>query len=199
MLILERAASTGCRRCRGGHAPAMTMSLVVDRLRKALRRRTASRRSRRAGVRHPAAALAPEPGRPRRGEAAARARPADRLRGRLRGAAPLVASPAAEHAMTRAAADGGRHLAPHRGHHEEGYHVYQGDEAVEAEVYRGSTRLERAIRANELEIHTSRRSTSHRDMPSAPRRCCAGAIPRPATFRRSRWSASPSAPASCRR
>ena len=37
---------------------------------------------------------------------------------------------------------------------EEGYHVFQGDEAVETEVYRGlDLDLERAIRANELEIH----------------------------------------------
>ncbi len=37
---------------------------------------------------------------------------------------------------------------------EEGYHVFQGDEAVETEVYRGlDLDLERAIRANELELH----------------------------------------------
>ena len=49
------------------------------------------------------------------------------------------------------AADVSRHIAATR---EEGYHVFQGDEAVEAEVYRGlDLDLERAIRANELEIH----------------------------------------------
>jgi len=49
------------------------------------------------------------------------------------------------------AADVARHIAATR---EEGYHVYHGDEAVETEVYRGlDLDLERAIRANELEIH----------------------------------------------
>ena len=49
------------------------------------------------------------------------------------------------------AADVARHIAATR---EEGYHVFQGDEAVETEVYRGlDLDLERAIRANELELH----------------------------------------------
>jgi len=49
------------------------------------------------------------------------------------------------------AADVARHIAATR---EEGYHVYHGDEAVETEVYRGlDLDLERAIRANELQIH----------------------------------------------
>jgi EAL domain-containing protein (putative c-di-GMP-specific phosphodiesterase class I)/GGDEF domain-containing protein len=48
-------------------------------------------------------------------------------------------------------ADVSRHIAATR---EEGYHVFQGDEAVETEVYRGlDLDLERAIRANELELH----------------------------------------------
>jgi predicted signal transduction protein with EAL and GGDEF domain len=43
--------------------------------------------------------------------------------------------------------------APHRRHSRRGYHVYQGFEAVEDEVYRGlDLDLERAIRANELEV-----------------------------------------------
>ena len=47
-------------------------------------------------------------------------------------------------------ADVARHIAATR---EEGYHVYQGFEAVEDEVYRGlDLDLERAIRANELEV-----------------------------------------------
>lgn len=49
------------------------------------------------------------------------------------------------------AADVSSHIAATR---EEGYHVFQGDESVEAEVYRGlDLDLERAIRANELELH----------------------------------------------
>jgi EAL domain-containing protein (putative c-di-GMP-specific phosphodiesterase class I) len=49
------------------------------------------------------------------------------------------------------AADVSRHIAATR---EEGYHVFQGDDAVESEVYRGlDLDLERAIRANELELH----------------------------------------------
>ena len=48
-------------------------------------------------------------------------------------------------------ADVSRQIAATR---EEGYHVFQGDEAVETEVYRGlDLDLERAIRANELELH----------------------------------------------
>ena len=48
------------------------------------------------------------------------------------------------------AADVARHIAATR---EEGYHVYQGFEAVEDEVYRGLDRdLERAIRANEIDL-----------------------------------------------
>jgi len=49
------------------------------------------------------------------------------------------------------AADVARHIAATR---EEGYHVFQGDEVVEAEVYHGlDIDLERALRANELEIN----------------------------------------------
>jgi EAL domain-containing protein (putative c-di-GMP-specific phosphodiesterase class I) len=49
------------------------------------------------------------------------------------------------------AADVSRHIAATR---EEGYHVFQTEDAVESEVYRGlDLDLERAIRANELEIH----------------------------------------------
>ncbi len=48
------------------------------------------------------------------------------------------------------AADVSRHIAATR---EEGYHVLQGEDSVETEVYRGlDLDLERAIRANELEI-----------------------------------------------
>jgi EAL domain-containing protein (putative c-di-GMP-specific phosphodiesterase class I)/GGDEF domain-containing protein len=49
------------------------------------------------------------------------------------------------------AADVARHIAATR---EEGYHVMHPDDRVETEVYRGLDRdLERAIRANELEMH----------------------------------------------
>ncbi len=49
------------------------------------------------------------------------------------------------------AADVARHIAATR---EEGYHVFQGDEVVEAEVYHGlDLDLERALRGNELELH----------------------------------------------
>ncbi len=49
------------------------------------------------------------------------------------------------------AADVARHIAATR---EEGYHVFQSEDAVETEVYHGlDLDLERAIRANELEIH----------------------------------------------
>jgi EAL domain-containing protein (putative c-di-GMP-specific phosphodiesterase class I) len=49
------------------------------------------------------------------------------------------------------AADVSRHIAATR---EEGYHVYQGDEAVEQDVYRGfDLDLNRALRANELDVH----------------------------------------------
>jgi diguanylate cyclase len=49
------------------------------------------------------------------------------------------------------AADVSRHIAATR---EEGYHVFQSDDALESEVYRGlDLELERAIRANELEIN----------------------------------------------
>lgn len=49
------------------------------------------------------------------------------------------------------AADVARHIAATR---EEGYHVFQGDEPVETELYHGlDLDLERALRANELELH----------------------------------------------
>src|SRR5258708_27505501 len=50
----------------------------------------------------------------------------------------------------RMGAEVSRHIASTR---EEGYHVLQGEDSVETEVYRGlDLDLERAIRANELEI-----------------------------------------------
>jgi EAL domain-containing protein (putative c-di-GMP-specific phosphodiesterase class I)/GGDEF domain-containing protein len=60
-----------------------------------------------------------------------------------------------EHGLTPAellsGADVSRHIAATR---EEGYHVYQPDDMVETEIYRGlDLDLERAIRANELVMH----------------------------------------------
>jgi EAL domain-containing protein (putative c-di-GMP-specific phosphodiesterase class I)/GGDEF domain-containing protein len=58
---------------------------------------------------------------------------------------------AADPAKLLMAADVARRIARTR---EEGYHVYQNEDSVEAEVYHGlDVDLQRAIRANELEIH----------------------------------------------
>ncbi|MBL0140834.1 MAG: GGDEF domain-containing protein [Betaproteobacteria bacterium] len=58
---------------------------------------------------------------------------------------------AADPARLLMAADVARRIA---GTREEGYHVYQSDDSVEAEVYHGlDIDLQRAIRANELEVH----------------------------------------------
>jgi EAL domain-containing protein (putative c-di-GMP-specific phosphodiesterase class I)/GGDEF domain-containing protein len=49
------------------------------------------------------------------------------------------------------AADVSRHIAANR---EEGYHIHQGEDSVEQEVYRGlDLDLNRALRANELDVH----------------------------------------------
>jgi EAL domain-containing protein (putative c-di-GMP-specific phosphodiesterase class I)/GGDEF domain-containing protein len=57
----------------------------------------------------------------------------------------------AEPAALLMAADVARRIA---GTREEGYHVYQSEDSVEAEVYHGlDIDLQRAIRANELEVH----------------------------------------------
>jgi len=57
----------------------------------------------------------------------------------------------ADPAQLLMAADVARRIA---GSREEGYHVFQGEDSVEAEVYHGlDIDLQRAIRANELEVH----------------------------------------------
>jgi hypothetical protein len=92
------------------------------------------------------------------------------------------------------AADVSRHIAATR---EEGYHVFQSEDRVETEVYKGlDLDLERALRANELDIHYLPRSSSPPGGPWASRRWCAGATRRSAPFPRRRSWASPSAPVS---
>jgi EAL domain-containing protein (putative c-di-GMP-specific phosphodiesterase class I)/GGDEF domain-containing protein len=139
-----------------GPAPAMTMTLVIERLRKALRAedRLASINDEQVCVILPRlthqsqAVLA----------AVKLLRALDRPIAHEGGTAVLrpcigIAT-LPEHGFDPAqllmAADVSRHIAATR---EEGYHVFQGDDTVETEVYRGlDLDLERAIRANELEV-----------------------------------------------
>jgi diguanylate cyclase len=140
-----------------GPAPAVTMSLVLDRLRKALREddRMAAISDEQACV------ILPRIAHPSQATLAAVKilRVLDRPIAHEGGSAvlrPCVGiATLPEHGFDPAellmAADVSRHIAATR---EEGYHVYQGDEAVEAEVYHGlDLELERALRANELEVH----------------------------------------------
>jgi predicted signal transduction protein with EAL and GGDEF domain len=79
------------------------------------------------------------------------------------------------------AADIARHIAATR---EENYHVYQGFEAVEDEVYRGlDLDLERAMRANELELWYQPQVDVASGARSPSKHWCAGAMRAPATFR----------------
>src|SRR6185437_3679249 len=140
-----------------GPSPAMTMALVLERLRKALRPedRIAPISDEQACVVLPRLA--------HQSQAVLAAvkllRVLDRPIAHEGGSAVLRAcvgiATLPEHGFDPAellmAADISRQIAATR---EEGYHVFQGDEAVEAEVYRGlDLDLERAIRANELELH----------------------------------------------
>jgi diguanylate cyclase len=140
-----------------GPSPAMTMTLVLERLRKALRPedRVAPISDEQACVVLPRLA--------HQSQAVLAAvkllRALDRPIAHEGGSAvlrPCVGiATLPEHGYDPAellmAADISRQIAATR---EEGYHVFQGDEAVEAEVYRGlDLDLERAIRANELELH----------------------------------------------
>jgi len=140
-----------------GPSPAMTMALVLERLRKALRPedRVAPISDEQACVVLPRLA--------HQSQAVLAAvkllRALDRPIAHEGGSAvlrPCVGiATLPEHGFDPAellmAADISRQIAATR---EEGYHVFQGDEAVEAEVYRGlDLDLERAIRANELELH----------------------------------------------
>ena len=71
------------------------------------------------------------------------------------------------------AADVSRQMAATR---EEGYHVYQGEDSVESQIYRGlDLDLERAIRANELELAYQPLVHLASGRRPASRRCCAGA------------------------
>ena len=139
-----------------GPSPSTTMDLVVDRLRKALRDedRVAAISDEQACV------ILPRLAHPSQAVLAAvkLLRALDRPIAHEGGSAvlrPCVGvSTLPEHGFDPAqllmAADVARHIAATR---EEGYHVYQGFEAVEDEVYRGlDLDLERAIRANELEV-----------------------------------------------
>jgi diguanylate cyclase len=140
-----------------GPAPSMTMSLVLDRLRKALRPedRLAALSDEQVCVvlprlAHPSQAVL---------AAVKLLRALDRPITHEGGTAVLrpcigVAT-VPEHGHDPGellmAADVSRHIAATR---EEGYHVFQGDDRVETEVYRGlDLDLERAIRANELDLH----------------------------------------------
>jgi EAL domain-containing protein (putative c-di-GMP-specific phosphodiesterase class I)/GGDEF domain-containing protein len=140
-----------------GPAPAVTMALVLDRLRKSLREddRMAAISDEQACV------ILPRIAHPSQATLAAVKilRVLDRPIAYEGGSAvlrPCVGiATLPEHGFDPAellmAADVSRHIAATR---EEGYHVYQGDESVEAEVYHGlDLDLERALRANELEVH----------------------------------------------
>ena len=140
-----------------GPEPAMTMELVLDRLGKALRNE-----DRIAAISdEQACAILPRLAHPSQAVLAAvkllRAldRPITHEGGTavLRPCIGIATLP--EHGYDPAqllmAADVARHIAATR---EEGYHVYQGFEGVEEDVYRGlDLDLERAVRANELELH----------------------------------------------
>jgi EAL domain-containing protein (putative c-di-GMP-specific phosphodiesterase class I)/GGDEF domain-containing protein len=140
-----------------GPAPSTTMSLVVERLRKALRPE-----DRVAALGEEQACLVlPRLSHPSQAVLAAvkvlRAldRPIAYEGGSavLRPCVGIACLP--EHGFDPGellmAADVSCHIAATR---EEGYHVFQSDDVVENEVYRGlDLDLERAIRANELELH----------------------------------------------
>ena len=140
-----------------GPAPATTMTLVLDRLRKALRPedRIAALSDEQVCVVLPRLA--------HQSQAVLAAVKLLRMLDRpiafeggaavLRPCIGIATLP--EHGFDPAellmAADVSRHIAATR---EEGYHVFQSDDVVETEVYRGlDLDLERAIRANELQIH----------------------------------------------
>jgi EAL domain-containing protein (putative c-di-GMP-specific phosphodiesterase class I)/GGDEF domain-containing protein len=140
-----------------GPSPATTMSLVLDRLKKALRPedRIASISDEQVCI------VLPRLAHPSQAVLAAvkllRAldRPITHEGGTavLRPCVGIATLP--EHGLgpseLLSAADVSHHIAATR---EEGYHVYQPDDSVETEVYRGlDLDLERAIRSNELDMH----------------------------------------------
>jgi diguanylate cyclase len=140
-----------------GPAPATTMALVLDRLRKALRPedRVAALGEEQVCI------VLPRLAHPSQSVLAAVKilRALDRPIAHEGGSAVLrpcigIAS-LPEHGTDPAellmAADVSCHIAATR---EEGYHVFHADDAVETEVYHGlDMDLERAVRANELEMH----------------------------------------------
>jgi EAL domain-containing protein (putative c-di-GMP-specific phosphodiesterase class I)/GGDEF domain-containing protein len=157
VLIIELRRVDRLQALLRGPAPSTTMSLVLDRLRKALRPedRLAPLSDEQVCVvlprlAHPSQAVL---------AAVKLLRALDRPITHEGGSAVLrpcvgVAT-VPEHGYDPAellmAADVSRHIAATR---EEGYHVYQADDMVETEIYRGlDIDLERAIRANELEMH----------------------------------------------
>ena len=157
VLIIELRRVDRLQALLKGPAPAMTMSLVVERLRKALREedRLAPIGDEQVCVilprlSHPSQAML---------AAVKLLRALDRPIAHEGGSAVLrpcvgiatLPENGFDPAQLLMAADVARHIAATR---EEGYHVYQGDETVETEVYRGlDLDLERAIRANELELN----------------------------------------------
>lgn len=157
VLILELRRVDRLQALLRGPAPAMTMTLVLERLRKALRPedKIAALSDEQACVvlprlAHPSQAVL---------AAVKLLRALDRPITHEGGSAvmrPCVGiATLPEHGFDPAellmSADVSRHIAATR---EEGYHVLQNEDSVETEVYRGlDLDLERAIRANELEIH----------------------------------------------
>jgi EAL domain-containing protein (putative c-di-GMP-specific phosphodiesterase class I)/GGDEF domain-containing protein len=140
-----------------GPAPAMTMTLVLERLRKALRPedRMAAISDEQVCVILPRLAHSSQAVLAAVKLLRALDRPIAHEGGSavLRPCVGVATLP--EHGFDPAellmAADVSRHIAATR---EEGYHVYQGDEAVEQDVYRGfDLDLNRALRANELDVH----------------------------------------------
>ena len=157
VLIIELRRVDRLQALLKGPEPATTMSLVVDRLRKALRPedRLAPLSDEQVCVvlprlAHPSQAVL---------AAVKLLRALDRPIAHEGGSAVLrpcvgVAT-LPEHGFDPAellmAADVARHIAATR---EEGYHVMHPEDRVETEVYRGlDLDLERAMRANELEVH----------------------------------------------
>ncbi len=157
VLILELRRVDRLHALLRGPSPAVTMSLVLDRLHKALRPE-----DRMAAISdEQVCVLLPRLAHPSQAVLAAvkllRAldRPIAHEGGSavLRPCVGIATLPEHGHdpAALLMAADVSRHIAAKR---EEGYHVFQGDDAVETQVYRGlDLDLERAIRANELELH----------------------------------------------
>ncbi|MCK7492577.1 MAG: diguanylate cyclase [Comamonadaceae bacterium] len=151
------AGSTACRRCSRGRRPAITLSLVIERLRPALRPedRLAALSDEQVcivlpRIAHPTQAVL---------AAVKCLRALDRPIAHEGGTAVLrpcvgiatVPEHNADPARLLMAADVARRIA---GTREEGYHVFQSEDSVEAEVYHGlDIDLQRAIRSNELEVH----------------------------------------------